>query len=205
MSDSGTSCSSSGRTCSYAERASVVRSDVQTESLQRGGVAAPSVNREMELLLGYLDAQRRHVLGILEGLSEEQLGRPVLPSGWHCLGLIKHLAWSDEHYWFRSVVAGEQMDDLPQGPDSHWRVGPDESATDVFEHYRDEIRRSNEILVETDLDAAPKQPDPDWATWGVDFPDVRSVVMHVITETAVHAGHLDAVRELIDGRQWLVL
>ena len=39
----------------------------------------------------------------------------------------------------------------------------------------------------------------------MDFPDVRSVVMHMITETAVHAGHLDAVRELIDGRQWLVL
>jgi hypothetical protein len=39
----------------------------------------------------------------------------------------------------------------------------------------------------------------------VDFPDVRSVVMHMVTETAVHAGHLDAVRELIDGGQWLVL
>jgi hypothetical protein len=75
----------------------------------------------------------------------------------------------------------------------------------VFELYRDEIRRSNAILAAASLDAAPKQPDPDWAEWGLDFPDVRSVVMHMITETAVHAGHLDAVRELIDGRQWLVL
>jgi Protein of unknown function (DUF664) len=168
-------------------------------------VAVPAVNREMELLLGYLDAQRRHVLGILDGLSEEQLRRPVLPSGWHCLGLIKHLAWSDEHYWFRCVVAGEPTDDLPEGPGGDWQVGPTESATDVFEHYRDEIRRSNAILAETTFDTAPKQPDGDWATWGVDFPDVRSVVMHMVTETAVHAGHLDAVRELIDGRQWLVL
>jgi uncharacterized protein DUF664 len=185
----------------------VVRSDVRAEreSWQRGGVALPWVNREMELLRGHLDAQRRHVLGILDGLSDEQLRRPVLPSGWHCLGLIKHLAWSDEHYWFRCVVGGEPMDDLMQGPGSDWQVGPDEKASDVFEHYRDEIRRSNEILAETGLDSAPKQPDPDWATWGVDFPDVRSVVMHMVTETAVHAGHLDAVCELIDGRQWLVL
>ena len=55
------------------------------------------------------------------------------------------------------------------------------------------------LLAAVSLDAAPKQPDPDWAEWGLDFPDVRSVVMHMITETAVHAGHLDAVRELIDG------
>jgi hypothetical protein len=43
-----------------------------------------------------------------------------------------------------------------------------------------------------------------WQSWGRDFPDVRTVVLHVVTEIAVHAGHLDAVRELIDGRQWVV-
>ncbi len=42
-----------------------------------------SYETETELLLGFLDEQRHHVLGILEGLSEEQLRRPVLPSGWH--------------------------------------------------------------------------------------------------------------------------
>ena len=35
--------------------------------------------------------------------------------------------------------------------------------------------------------------------------NLREVVLHVITETATHAGHLDAVRELIDGRTWMVL
>jgi uncharacterized protein DUF664 len=55
------------------------------------------------------------------------------------------------------------------------------------------------------MDAAPRRPDPEWAKWGMDYPDVRSVLMHVITETAVRAGHLDAVRELIVGRQWVVL
>ncbi|MGH8776679.1 MAG: DUF664 domain-containing protein [Jiangellaceae bacterium] len=46
---------------------------------------------------------------------------------------------------------------------------------------------------------------PTRTDWGLDFPDLRSVVTHVVTETAVHAGHLDTVRELIDGRQWVVL
>ena len=163
------------------------------------------MSREREVLVGQLDAQRRHVVGILDGLSEEQLRRPVLPSGWHCLGLVKHLALADERYWFRCVVAGEPMDDLPEGPDGDWHVAPDESAAYVFALYRDEIRRSNAIISATSLDAAPKQPDPEWATWEQDFPDLRSIVMHVVTETAVHAGHLDAVRELIDGRQWVVL
>lgn len=163
------------------------------------------MNWEKEVLLGHLEAQRRHVLGILDGLSEEQLRRPVLPSGWHCLGLVKHLSLSDEHYWFRCVVAGEPLDYFPEGPDGDWQVAPEESADDVLESYRAEIRRSNGIIEATDIGAAPKQPDPDWAQWGLDFPDLRSIVMHVVTETAVHAGHLDAVRELIDGRQWVVL
>lgn len=153
------------------------------------------MSQEMEALLGQLEAQRRHVLGILEGLSEEQLRRPVLPSGWHCLGLVKHLALDDERYWFRSVVAGE-----PPEPDADWQVGPQQSAEDIFDLYRDEIRRSDAVIAATAPDTPPRRPDP-----VLGLPDLRSIVLHVIAETAVHAGHLDAVRELIDGRQWVVL
>src|SRR5579863_3137509 len=103
------------------------------------------VEHETEVLLGFLDSEREHVLGILEGFSEEQLRRPMLPSGWNCLGMVKHLALSDEHYWFRCVVAGESFDFFPEGPDGDWRVGPDESAEDVFALYRDEIAHANEI------------------------------------------------------------
>lgn len=95
---------------------------------------------ETELLRGFLDEPRHRVLGILEGLSEEQLRRPVLPSGWHCLGMVKHLALSDEHYWFRGVVGGESFDFSPRGENADWQVGPGESAEDVFGLYR---RRSS--------------------------------------------------------------
>jgi Protein of unknown function (DUF664) len=164
-----------------------------------------TVTRERELLLEHLDAQRGHVFGILEGLSDEQLRRRLLPSGWHCLGLVRHLALADEHYWFRCVVAGESWDYFPSEPDGDWRVSPDESASDVFDLYREEIRRSDAIIAGTDLDAPPAQRDERWASWGADFPDLRSVLLHVLTETSIHAGHLDAVSELIDGRQWVVV
>lgn len=68
-----------------------------------------------QLLLDRLDGQRHHVLTQLEGLSEEQLHRPVLPSGWSCLGLVRHLTLSDERYWFGVVVAGEPLDFWPEG------------------------------------------------------------------------------------------
>ena len=164
------------------------------------------MDHEKEVLLRFLNAERDHALGILEGFSEEQLRRPVLPSGWCCLGLVKHLALADEHYWFRCVVAGEDFDFLPEeGPDAEWRVGPGESVEDVFNLYRHEIERSNAIIAATPLDAAPRQLDPRWGEWGQSFSDLRIVMLHVLKETAVHAGHLDAVAELLDGRQWIVI
>jgi uncharacterized damage-inducible protein DinB len=160
------------------------------------------MSQETELLLHFLDNQRDHVLGILEGLSDEQLRRPVLPSGWSCLGMVKHLALADEHYWFRSIVAGEPLDFVPPGPNAEWQVEPGE---DVFGLYREEIERANAIIAATPLDQAPRQPDPRWGEWGRQFRDLRVVMLHVIEETACHAGHLDAARELLDGHQWVVL
>jgi hypothetical protein len=159
------------------------------------------MDHETELLRRFLDEQRHHVLGILEGLTEEQLTRPLLPSGWHCLGMVKHLALSDEHYWFRCVMNGESVDYFPQGRNADFQLDPGQTAADVFALYRDEIARADAIIAATSLDQPPRQP-PDF---DVDFPDLRTVILWVIKETATHAGHLDAVRELIDGRQWIVL
>ncbi len=61
------------------------------------------------------------------------------------------------------------------------------------------------MITATPLDMPPRQPDPSWKDWGIDFPDLRFIMLHMIKETACHAGHLDAVRELLDGRQWIVL
>ena len=160
---------------------------------------------ERDLLLRRLDGQRRHVLDQLVGLTEEQLRRPVLPSGWTCLGLVRHLTLSDERYWFEAVVAGEPLDFWPEGDNGDWRVDPGESAGSVLDAYRSAISRSNQIIAARRLDDAPAQPEDWWDSAGLSFPDLRTVLVHVLVETATHAGHLDAVRELIDGRQYVVL
>jgi len=152
-------------------------------------------------LLSALTSQRDHVLGILDGLSPADLRRPVLPSGWTCLGLVKHLALDVERFWFRSILAGEPVD-LASGADA-WQVSADTPAEAVFGLYRQEIGFANAIITGTSLDAAPARWPEEWANWRLR--DLREIMLHVITETACHAGHLDAARELIDGRTWLVL
>lgn len=160
---------------------------------------------EKDVLRRFLEQQRKHVTGILDGLSEEDLRRPVLPSGWSCLGMVKHLALSDEHYWFRCIMAGQPLSFFPEERGWDWTVSPDESAADIVALYRDEIAHSNAIIDATPLDAPPRQQDPWWGDWAAKFTDLRYVMLHVIAETACHAGHLDAAAELIDGRQWVVL
>jgi Protein of unknown function (DUF664) len=56
----------------------------------------PASSKERAALLDWLNAQRSHVLGVMKGLPEEALRRPVLPSGWTCLGMLRHLAVDDE-------------------------------------------------------------------------------------------------------------
>lgn len=159
-------------------------------------------DHQIATLQGYLTAQRRHVLGILEGLDDEALRRPVLPSGWSALGMVQHLALDDERFWFQAVMAGDEAVIASLDGDG-WNVPPDVPAERVLDRYRTEITRSDELVVSLPADAKP--------AWWPDFfgefrlDDLTDVLLHVIVETATHAGHLDAARELLDGRQWMVL
>jgi hypothetical protein len=77
-------------------------------------------------------------------------------------------------------------------------------ADAVFDLYRQETERASAIIAAT-------PPDAQAAWWPEEvFPGLpprplRETILHVITETACHAGHLDVVRELIDGRTWVIL
>jgi uncharacterized protein DUF664 len=168
-------------------------------------MADTEAGTELATLLGVLGSKRTHVLTILEGLDEEALRRPVLPSGWTCLGLVHHLALDVEKFWFRAVTAGEEAavaEILASGEDG-WRPAPEKSAEDVFALYRREAALADAVLAGADLEAPPAWWPDFFGDWR--YGNLREVVLHVITETATHAGHLDAVRELIDGRQRLVV
>ncbi|MGI5138666.1 MULTISPECIES: DinB family protein [unclassified Streptomyces] len=161
------------------------------------------VDAEITALLSVLQVQRDHVLGAVEGLSEEALRRPVLPSGWSCLGMVQHLTLSVERLYFRAVVAGDPVViDLVSSQDSAWQVASGLPAADVLDRYRHEASLADAVIAASSADADLVWwpfPEGEWR-----LHNLRDVLLHVITETACHAGHLDAVRELIDGRQWLV-
>ncbi len=69
-----------------------------------------TVSNERAALLEWLTDQRQHVLRVLRDVPEAALRRPVLPTGWTCLGLVRHLAVDVERFWFRGVIAGEPID-----------------------------------------------------------------------------------------------
>jgi hypothetical protein len=159
---------------------------------------------DMKAMLDCLDAQREHVVGTLDGLPDEALHRAVLPSGWSSVGLVQHLAKDVEQFWFRVVVAGETaIEHESDSSESAWVVSPDTQAADVFNLYRKEVGLANDIIANTTLDAEPRYWPEFFGDWRL--PDLRAILLHVIAETACHAGHLDAARELIDGHTRLIL
>src|SRR5580700_7866088 len=85
-----------------------------------------------------LTNQRDHVVEILEGLSDKDLQRPVLPSQWTCLGLVHHLAVDVERFWFRDVFAGQRITDGYDGPNA-WQVPDGMTSDEVLGLYRTEI------------------------------------------------------------------
>ena len=155
-----------------------------------------------DLLLDYLNAQRRHVLGIVDGLTEEQLRRPVLASGWSCMGMLSHLALDIEDFWFTAVMGGQGFD--VQTTSNAWHVPDDVPAVRMIDRYRASITRSDAVIATTSVGVAPRWWPADlFGDWRIE--DLGEVMLHVMAETACHAGHLDAVREMLDGRQWMVL
>lgn len=160
---------------------------------------------ERRALLGVLNAQREHVFEALQGLDAHDLGRQVLPSGWTCLGLVNHLSLDVERFWFQAVIAGERdvVEDVSTSAHDAWKVSAGESAEVVLQGYRDNIERADVTIAARSLDAPPAWWPDFFHPWRLHT--VREVMLHVVTETATHAGHLDAARELIDGKLHLVV
>ncbi|MGA7987867.1 MAG: DinB family protein [Candidatus Dormiibacterota bacterium] len=154
-----------------------------------------------EMLRDFLRGQRESVLAIVEGLEEEAWHRSVVPTGWTPAGLLEHLGGAEWH-WFQGVVAGKEPElpgdldeDLPPYDRLTVVFTSDESSREVVAFYRDQCAQSDAVLATTPLSAIPRGKHE-----GFEPPNVRWVVLHMIEETARHAGHLDIARELLDGR-----
>lgn len=150
---------------------------------------------ERSILTGFL-ADRRLTLELkCAGLDAEQMARrSVPPSDLSLLGLVRHLA-GVEQYWFREVIAGEEVDRLYVGDDEEdlaFVVQPDPvMVEEAWATWRAEVGYA-EGLVEATADLGQLgegKPVP-----------LREVLVHLIREYAQHMGHADLLRERIDGR-----
>lgn len=148
-----------------------------------------TVADEKTTLLDFLNYLRDSIILKTKGLGDDDLRRPLVPSGTNLLGLVNHLA-RVEGSWFQLVFAGRDIE-LHSG-DFH----PDGSisSTDIIRRYEAAITESNRIATETDdLETLARHEYKGTRL------SLRWILIHMIEETGRHAGHADIIRELIDG------
>ncbi|MFC6598158.1 DinB family protein [Kitasatospora paranensis] len=158
------------------------------------GKHVPFTGGEKDSLHAALDRHRDAVLWKLEGLDDEQLRRPITPSGTNLLGLVKHLGGA-ELGWFCETFGRETGPlpfDMAVDESSDMRVEPDESTADILAFYGRARAAADAVIGELGLDELG-------TSYSGNAVSLRWVLVHMTTETARHAGHVDILRELTDG------
>jgi uncharacterized damage-inducible protein DinB len=153
----------------------------------------PFTGTEKQSLLASLERHRDVVLWKVQGVSDDDLRRQVTPSGTSLLGLVKHLA-AVEYSWFVETF-GRETEPLPfddDDPEADLRVEPGETTEELVAFYGRARAAANQVIEETPLESTG-------TAWFGERVSLRWVLIHMIEETARHAGHLDIVRELVDG------
>ena len=156
-------------------------------------VEPPEAAGELETLTGFLDYFRDTVVLKAAGLSDADGAKRLLPSLTTVSGLIQHLT-DVEAFWFRDRMDGQQ--DIPtrwsaEDPDGEFRVTGQDSLAEIVAGYKAACTQSREVLRRYGLD--------DRCRGGGGQQTVRWVLVHMIEETGRHCGHLDILRELLDG------
>lgn len=162
---------------------------------------APPVGSEREGLLAFLEQQRQAVLNATYGLREDQARLTPTPSGLSLGGLVKHLTYGEGGWIDRIQQNGTGLeDDRPEAMREHmasFSLGKGETLAGALERYRDTARRTDVVIGDVD-DLGREVPLPT-AAWFPRGCTVRWVLLHLIEETARHAGHADIIREALDG------
>jgi uncharacterized damage-inducible protein DinB len=153
----------------------------------------PPTGDEKTSLHVALQRHRDVVLWKIDGLDDDQLRRQMTPSGTSLLGLVKHLA-AVEYGWF-CMTFGRETEPMPfdeEDPDADLRVTADETTADIVAFYKRAWRAADQAIDEIELDELG-------TAWFGEQVSMRWVLVHELEETARHAGHMDILRELIDG------
>jgi hypothetical protein len=154
---------------------------------------------EAELLGQYLDVQREALLAKTEGLNQEQMMQLHPPSTLTLAGLLHHLALAEEDWMEIHFLGQPDRDpfvraDWDADPDWQFRVPAEMEPEQLRQRYLDACDRSRAVVREASgLEQLSVKP-----VRGKHF-SLRWVLLHLIDETARHAGHADLLREAIDG------
>ena len=162
------------------------------------GVSQQVVTGERADLLAALQRTRGFLRQTVAGLTDEQAALRSTVSELCLGGLIKHVALVEER-WLRFAVGGaEAMESQPIDWTGQFRMRDGETLADVLDGFNRVARATDQLIPTLDLDATHPLPVAPWFEPGARW-SVRQVLLHVIAETAQHAGHADILRESIDG------
>jgi len=162
--------------------------------------APPALTAERADLLETLGAHRAFLRFTVQGLTTEQATRRTTASELTLAGIVKHVA-STEASWAEFVVRGTAA--VQQSPEEwaqEWVLQPGETLESVLAHYDEVAARTDELVRTVDLDTSSPLPEAPWFAPGARR-SARRVFLHVIAETAQHAGHADILRESLDGQK----
>lgn len=144
---------------------------------------------ERTMLLAFLDEHRAAALATVEGLTEEEARRSLVPSATTVLGLVKHLTLV-ETIWFTELLTGVSRAELglPATPAESFHLDVQDSVESIRLGYAEACRRSCDAIEGRDLEEAVS---------GHRFGpmSIRWLLLHCIRETAQHVGHAEILRE----------
>lgn len=158
------------------------------QSRRRRDQPPPSTGAsEREVLLGFLDYLRESVIAKVQGTPEPQVRTPGVESGTNLLGLLNHLINVE-----RFIFLGEQVTEWP----ATFHAASESTIESLTDEYRSVTTRANDAIATcADLESPCARPVRQGKP-----PSMRWALTHMIEETARHAGHMDILRELIDGK-----
>jgi Protein of unknown function (DUF664) len=153
---------------------------------------------ERTQLIGWLDAQRGIAAWKCEGLSEADAHRSVLPTSPYMTmaGIVSHLRWA-ENLWFEIIFLNRPSESpVFNGPEDADMMVDGIPLGQLLEDYERQCATANEIIAAHSLDDVGQYPE-----YQATETTLRWIMLHMLEETARHAGHMDTIRELLDGQK----
>ncbi len=163
----------------------------------------PVAGDESELLLGVLDRTRSVLAWKCSGLDAEAMRVSLEPSSVTLGGLLKHLAWAEDHTFSFKLFGRDpaplwRSADWTSDPDWEWHSAADDSPEALFALWLESVERSKAQVAEALASGDLSQPVHISGPTG-EHANLRRLVVDMIDEYARHNGHADLIRESIDG------